>query len=117
MKILRLTSSFSEAASITRSQWPSLSRVGSDEDALEDRLALGFVHLPPRHLARKVAIDGGERGVDALLGDVVEGDVQSRLSRDLGDAGAHLPGADDADRLYVECHIFVRKRPGPGPGS
>ena len=88
-----------------------------DVDALEDRLALRFVHLPPRHLARQVAIDGRERGVDALLGDVVEGDVQSRLSRDLGDAGAHLPGADDADRLYVECHIFVRKRPGPGPGS
>jgi hypothetical protein len=65
--------------------------------------------MPSRHLARQVAVDGRERGVDSLLGDVVEGDAQTRLSRDLGNAGAHLTGADDADCLNVECHILVQQ--------
>ena len=88
-----------------------------DMDAVENRPALRIVHLPLGHLARQVAIDGRERGVDALLGDVVEGDLQSRLRRDLGDAGAHLPGADDADRLDVECHISVQQTAEAGRGS
>ena len=38
------------------------------------------------------------------------------LRRDLGDPGAHLPGADDADLLDVESHISSSKRPSR-PGS
>ena len=35
--------------------------------------------------------------MDAVLGDVVKADVIARRGADLGDAAAHLAGADDAD--------------------
>ena len=76
-----------------------------------------FADLPLGHLTRQMAVDGRESRVDALLGDIVEGDGQSRLSRDLGDAGAHLAGADDAKRLDVECHVFVQQTAGAAPRS
>ena len=45
----------------------------------------------------------------ALLGDVGEGNGHSCLSGDLGDAGAHLAGADDANRFDVECHFSFQR--------
>ena len=39
-----------------------------------------------------MTVDGREGRVDPLLGDVIDGNSQSGLSGDLGDAGAHLIG-------------------------
>ena len=99
MKILRLTASSSVAASMTRSASPRRRQVGRVADALQRRLHLGIGDDAARDLARHVALDGGARLVDRLLLQVVEGDVVAGQRDDMGDAVAHLAGADDADRL------------------
>ena len=75
VKILRLTSSFSEAASTTRSQSPSLSKVGAT--LMRSRIALRSASsiCPLATWRDKMTVDGRESGVDALLGDIVERDV------------------------------------------
>ena len=78
-------------------------------NAIEDRLTLRVVDLPFGHLARQMAVDGRQGGVDALLGDVRQRDGHACLGGHLGDAGAHLAGADHANRLDVECHCFVQQ--------
>ena len=109
VKILRLTSSFSDGRLDHEIAIGELVEGAGDLNAVEDRLALRFVHLPLGNLARQVAVDGRQSRVDALLRDVVEGNGQSRLSRNLSDAGAHLPRADDADRLDTDCHVFAQQ--------
>ena len=52
-----------------------------------------------RHLARHVALDGGERLVDGLLLEVVERHIVAGQRYHVGDAVAHLACADDADLL------------------
>ena len=49
-------------------------------------------------LAFHVPGDGRQRGVDASARDVVQPHLEARQRRDMRDAVAHLPGADDADR-------------------
>ena len=49
----------------------------------------------------------GERRLDPILGDVVEGDLIARLRADEGDAGAHLPRSDDADFLDCRGHRSI----------
>ncbi len=63
-KILRLTSSFSVAASITRSQSPNAVERFRRRDALERGLALLLGDALAADLARHVAVDGGEPGLD-----------------------------------------------------
>ena len=58
-------------------------------------------------LAGHVAVDRRKAGVDLLLGEIVEADVEARKRADMGDAAAHLPGADDADGLDLDTHSPV----------
>src|SRR5207302_4989276 len=51
-----------------------------------------------------VAVDGGDPGFDAVGRHVVELDVVAGKRADMGDAAAHLPGADYADFLDIERH-------------
>ena len=74
-------------------------QIGGDADALQGRLHLRVGDDAARDLARHVALDGGARLVDGLLLQVVEGDVVAGQRHHVGDAVAHLAGADDADRL------------------
>ena len=99
MKILRLTASSSVAASMTRSASPTACRSDAHADALQGRLHLRVGDDAARDLARHVALDGGARLVDRLLLQVVEGHVVAGERHHVGDAVAHLAGADDADRL------------------
>ena len=92
-----------------------LVRAGAGRDPRERRGALGLVHLALGDLAREQAVDGREPGAQALLGDVAEHDVHPRLGADLGDAVAHLPGADDANLVDHEGHFFIRRRLAPDP--
>ena len=55
------------------------------------------VILPRCDLPVEVAADDLGRPVERLLGDVVQHHVEAREREDLGDAVAHLSGADDAD--------------------
>mgnify|MGYP006174985175 CR=1 FL=1 len=50
-----------------------------------------------------VAVDGGQRLVQAGLGDVVQKHVIACQGEDMGDPVAHLPGADHAYRPDL-CH-------------
>jgi hypothetical protein len=54
-------------------------------------------------VARQVAIDGRQPGLDALLGDVVKADVVASDRANMRDAVAHLTGADDAD--FADLHV------------
>ncbi len=97
VKILRLTSSFSVAASITRSQSPRSSSCQAGRDALERRLAVVFADRALLHLPGHVAVDGGEAGIDAVSQMSLSATSIAGERADLGDAAAHLSGADDAD--------------------
>ena len=44
--------------------------------------------------------------VDAVRGDVVDQDLVAGQRRHMGDAAAHLAGADDADRLDL-AHVLI----------
>ena len=48
-----------------------------------------------------------ERRIDLLLGDVVQHHVIAGQRDDMGDAAAHLAGADDAD-LADGSHVRIR---------
>ena len=72
-------------------------------DAPERRLPLAFADGVFRHLARHVAVDGGDAGLDPLLRNVVERDIEAREGAHMGDAAAHLTGADDA--YPVNVHV------------
>ena len=55
-------------------------------------------------LARHVAVDGGERLLEARRRDVVEHDRNAGERADMGDAVAHLARADDADLANALRH-------------
>ena len=71
-------------------------RVGG-RDALDRRLALFVADALAADLARQVAVDGGNPLGDAVGDDVVEQHVKAGQRADMGDAVAHLAGADHAD--------------------
>ena len=66
-------------------------------DALDRGLPLLFADALAADLARQVAADGGNTLGDAFGGDVVEQNVKAGERADMGDAAAHLAGADHAD--------------------
>ena len=68
-------------------------------DARQRLLHLLHRHHAARDLAGEVLLDQFPAGGDALGRDVVPDDVVARQSADMRYAGAHLPGADHADRL------------------
>src|SRR5581483_2415016 len=81
--------------------------IGCGANALERGLHLGVGDDAARDLARHVALDHAARLVDRLLLDVVEGYVVAGQRHDMGDAVAHLAGADDSDRLDVQLHAAL----------
>ncbi len=77
-------------------------------------LLLVFADLAGGDLAGEVLVDGGDRLLDPLLGDVVQHHVVARQRDDMGDAAAHLARADDAD-LADGSHVRFAFRGRIGP--
>ncbi len=71
-------------------------RIGG-RDALDRRLAFFVADALAADLARQIAIDGGNPRTDAVGDDVVQQHVEAGQRADMGDAVAHLAGADHAD--------------------
>ena len=65
-------------------------------------------------LPRHVAVDGRHAGLDAVARHVVQHHRIARQRADMGDAVAHLPGADHPDTLNIQRHVFVRSMRRPG---
>ena len=79
-------------------------KVGAPLNALQRRLHLGIGDDAARDLARHVALDERERAFStASFLHVVDGHVVAGERDHMGDAVAHLAGADDADRLDRRC--------------
>jgi hypothetical protein len=85
-------------------------------DAIERRLAVGAGDGALRDLAGHVAADRGEPLLDLVLGDVVEAHLEPGERADMGDAVAHLSGADDADGLDLGS-CALRHSPAPRRAS
>src|SRR5580700_3341844 len=66
-------------------------------DAFDRGVALLLADTLAADLPRQIAVDGGEPLGDAFSGDVVEENVEARKRTDVGNAVAHLAGADHAD--------------------
>ena len=96
-KILRLSSSFSLAASITSSQSPNCSIALAGRDPTQRRDLSLFAQDPLADLPAEEIVDPADRGVERRPGDVRQPDLVARLSRHLRDAATHLPGTDHAD--------------------
>ena len=67
-------------------------------------------------LTRHVAVDGRQTRLDAIGRHVVEHDRIARQRADMGNAVAHLPGADHADILNFLRHDFIRSMRSPALG-
>ena len=67
---------------------------------------LRVIWLRARPGAGQVAVDRGDRRLDALLGNVVHARRRSRQRADLRDAVAHLARADDADFANFDASCF-----------
>ena len=78
---------------------PERREVALEVDAAEGGVAVGLGDLAAVNLAVQVAADDPGRGVERLVGDVVQDHVEAGEREDVGDAVAHLSGADDADAL------------------
>ena len=88
---------FGESIIIERRRDPA---DGGDARCLVELLALDET--------REISAERGEASIDPFLGNVVEGDVESGDRADLRDPGAHLPGADDADRVDFNHEFLPR---------
>ena len=66
-------------------------------NARQSGIALGFGQFAGLHAPGEIAVDGGEARLDALRGNIVERDVIAGKGANMGDAVAHLTGANDAD--------------------
>ena len=106
-KILRLTSSFSTAVSITRSQSDKPVDGLGRGDAVQRLLARVLGDDLLDDLARQIAVDGRHRRFQPVGGDIVEHHVQAGQRRHMGDAIAHLARADHADLLDCHRHLVI----------
>ena len=69
-------------------------------------------------LSRQIAVDGGDAGLDPLFRHVVERDLEARERAYMGDAAAHLTGADDAYPVNVHvCPLALRAIPKNAPSG
>ena len=87
-------------------------------DALERGLTVFLGDQLALHLARQIAVDRGEPGIDAVAGNIVEQHVHSGERRHMRDAVAHLAGADHADLANCRGHflrLVAGARLGPLP--
>jgi hypothetical protein len=91
-----------------------------DDVAIRQRVdARGWLDPAKRRLARvvgepalgdeplQIAIDGRERRLDTVLGDVVQQHVETGHCRHMRDAVAHLARADHPDFFDVHSHPFI----------
>jgi hypothetical protein len=69
--------------------------------------------LAARDLTFDVAVDRGERLVEAVLADVVQQHVIARQREDMGDAVAHLPAPTTPTLRISACSALLRFRVGP----
>ena len=74
-------------------------------DLLERGLALFFGDALARHLPCHVAVDGGQPFLDAIVGHVVERDVEAGERTHVGNAGPHLSSADHPDLANIVRHV------------
>ena len=117
-RILRLTSSFSTAVSTMKSHSASPSSPGAGTIRAERRLALALADRVLGDLARHVAVDGGDAGLDAVFRHVVERDLEAGERAYMGDAAAHLTGADDAYPVNVHVRsLALRAIPKNAPSG
>ena len=113
-KILRLTSSFSAADSMTMSQ-PAMASYFSAgamraSAALRSSSLISFLPTWRVMLPLMVAMPALMRSLDTSLSS-------HRIARqraDMGDAVAHLPGADHPHTLNIQRHVLVRSMRRPG---
>ena len=109
-KICRLTSSFSVAASMTRSHSPKSSYFSAGLMRLSAAWRSSSLIRLRSHLPSHVAVDGRDPGLEAVGIDIVEPDVEAGERADMRDAAAHLPRADHADG--ADGVQFLRARGG-----
>jgi hypothetical protein len=69
-------------------------------------LAVGFGGFPGGDLTRKVAADGGEHGLQAIFGHIVNVNIIARHRADMSDPAAHLARAYNANTLDLVAHGF-----------
>ena len=115
-KILRLTSSFSARGLDDQIAIAELVERLRRRDALERRLTVFLGNQLARDLARQIAVDRGEPGIDAVARNIVEQHVHSGERRHVRDAVAHLAGADHADLANCRGH-FLRLVAGARLGT
>ena len=110
VKILRLTSSFSVAVSITRSQSAKASYFSAGlmraSALLRSSSLIAFLPTCRAMLPLMVAMPALMRSGETSLS--ITGIARERA--DMGDAVAHLPGADDADILEYSPPCFSSDR-------
>src|SRR5262249_4915544 len=75
-------------------------------DAPQRRLAILLADQILAHLARHVAVDGGQARLDAVERDVVEQHGEAGKRAHMSNAVAHLTGTDHTDLANVELHGF-----------
>ena len=76
--------------------------IGGRRDARQQRVALRRLVAALVDLVGQALLQNGLALVGALLVAVDQHHVEARLRADIGDAGAHEAGADDADFLQVD---------------
>src|SRR5208337_5642052 len=70
-------------------------------DAAENRVQVPGAHLALLHTPGQVLADGLQAPLDQFLGDIADDHRQTAHGRHLGDAAAHLAGADNANGFYL----------------
>ena len=106
LKMSRLSSSFSGAASITSAQPLVVIQTRAGVKALEDFRFLFGADLAALAAALEKAFDFPHAHVDELLLDIVEESLKAGLGGHLGDARAHGAGAEDGDFFIWVGHVF-----------
>ena len=116
-KASRLSSRSSGIASTTRSTAASSSSEPASADAARAPLGLGRGELALLDLARQEAGDPLVRPLVRPGDRVVQQRLDPRLGRDLGDAGAHRPGAQDPMRSSGSASRRRQRQGSAAPAS
>ena len=72
------------------------------DPAVDPRIDRVGVEVELRGAPAKSVTDAFGGALDRITVDVVEDDLPAGLERDLGDPGAHHPGAHDADDRHTD---------------
>ena len=108
LKISRLSSSFSGAASMTSALPLAVVEARAGVKTAEDFLFLFGADLAALAAALEKVFDFPQAGVDELLLDVVDESLEAGLGGDLSDPRAHGAGAEDGDFFsWLAIALFV----------